>query len=284
MAKLKSLPVQELLNTAYLKITPLRNRYDQLSAIPHRHDHYELIWVIEGHGNHYINFKPYPIIPNRIYLLQKGHVHQIPDFERTGRVILIGEHFIQHFFALHPEEEGKGLFDPFGLTPYIDLTAPIHDDVSSMFSSLDALLSKEGTVRDVVFHLLSALLLLVNENYTLLHQEKQPLLARDRQLLLKFRKLLNDYYDQEHGTTFYTRKIGIHTKTINHVLHQLTKRSMHELIEDKLLSEAKMLLLTTGLNMKQIAFQLGFSDPAYFGRFFKRHTGFSPAHYRADHS
>ena len=59
---------------------------------------------------------------------------------------------------------------------------------------------------------------------------------------------------------------------------------MHELIEDKLLSEAKMLLLTTGLNMKQIAFQLGFSDPAYFGRFFKRHTGFSPAHYRVDHS
>ncbi|GAA4779108.1 helix-turn-helix domain-containing protein [Olivibacter ginsenosidimutans] len=283
MAKLNTLPTQELLYSAYLKIVPLRNGYDHLSTIPHRHDHHELIWITSGEGNHFINFKSYPFCAHRIYMLQKGHVHQIPSFDRSGWVILMGEHFIQHFFALHPEQEGNGLFDPFGLIPYIDLSGVLHKRFDTLFCMLSQLLEDQNAPRDVMFHLLSALLLLLNKSYVL-QEGKEQLIPRDRQILLQFRKLLNEQYCRVHQVSFYTEKIGVNSKTINQVLLKLTDRSMHELIEDKLLSEAKMLLLTTGLTMKEIAFQLGFNDPAYFGRFFKRHTNMSPANYRIAHS
>jgi YesN/AraC family two-component response regulator len=44
--------------------------------------------------------------------------------------------------------------------------------------------------------------------------------------------------------------------------------------------EAKSLLANTNNSMKEIAFELYFEDPAYFGRFFKKHTGLTPLHFR----
>jgi len=283
MAKLKNLPVQEILNTAYIRIDSLRNGYDELSTIPHRHDHYELIWITDGVGEHYINFKPYPFVVNRIYMLQKGHVHLIPEFDRKGWVILIGEQFFQHFFALHPEEEGNGLFDPFNTVPYLDIPGNILESLQRSFAHLQYTLDEIEVNRDIVFHLFSAMLLRVNKAYAL-SVEKPTIVPRDRQLLLTFRKLLNQHYTQEHSVAFYTEKIGSNPKTINKICLKLTDRSVHELIEDKLLAETKLLLLTSSLNIKEISFQLGFNDPAYFGRFFKRHLGISPANYRLTYS
>lgn len=283
MAKLNSLPIQTLLAKDFLRIERLRTDYHYLSTVPHRHDHYELLWITSGKGFHYINFKPYPFIQNRIYLLQEGQMHLIPEFERDGWIILISEHLIHQFFATHPTEEGSGLFDPFGTDPFLDL-----DNHTSLFfdnclSLLQAELSNDYPSKNVLFHLLSIMLLKINGQH-LKTYGKEPLIQREKEVLLKLRRLINQHYRKEHNTDFYVQKLGINVKTVNHICQKLVQRSVHDLIKDKLLTEAKMLLLTTGTNMKEIAFELGFSDPAYFGRFFKKLTKLTPANYRSDNS
>lgn len=282
MAKLKSLPIQTLLAKDFLKIEKLRTGYHHLSTVPHRHDHYELLWITAGEGSHYINFKPYPFVKNRIYLLQEGHMHLIPDFKRDGWIILISEHLIHQFFVLHPIEEGSGLFEPFASDPYLDLNDQDNVFLNNSLSLLQMELNNDQPSKDTLFHLLSVILLRINKQYLMMRGKE--VIQRDKEILTKLRKLINQYFLQEHNTGFYVRELGINVTTINMVCKKLTQRSVHELIEEKLLTEAKMLLLTTGNNMKEIAFKLGFNDPAYFGRFFKRHTNVTPSSYRRNNS
>jgi|GEM_PF-556736 len=283
MARIEKFPIQTLLDHDYLKIEKLRKGYHYLSPIPHKHDHYELIWIIKGKGEHYINFKPYPFIENRVYILQEGQVHLIPEFDRDGWLILINERIIQHFFTMHPEEEGIGLFDPFGEMPYLDLAVDTMKFFQHLFLLLQNQLDQLRPDNDVIFHLLSALFLRLNRVHAS-HAEKEQLIPRDKELVVQLRKLLNQHYTKQHSAAFYIEEIGINSKSANQICRKLTGRSIHDLVEDKLIAEAKMLLLTTGSSIKEIAFQLGFNDAAYFGRFFKRQTRVSPASYRHNHT
>ena len=283
MAKLKSLPIQTLLAKDFLRIEKLRTDYHYLSTVPHRHDHYELLWITSGEGYHYINFKPYPFKKNRIYLLQEGQMHLTSEFERDGWIILISEQLMHQFFAMHPMEEGSGLFDPFGINPFIDLDSHTGLFLNNGLSLLQTELISKHLNRDVLFHLLSVMLLKINEQHSKVYG-KEPIVQRDKEVLLSLRRLINQYYQSEHNTAFYVRALGINIKTVNHICQRLTQRTVHDLIKDKLLTEAKMLLLTTGVSMKEIAFELGFSDPAYFGRFFKKLTNLTPANYRFNNS
>ena len=85
------LPVQELLEGEYLRVTRLHKDLDTLSVVPHRHDHYELLLVTKGQGRHSINFHPYEIRADRLYFLYPGQVHLIEPFDRDGWLILFGE-------------------------------------------------------------------------------------------------------------------------------------------------------------------------------------------------
>jgi len=283
MRKLKNLPVQTLIQKHYLKIERLHKGYHFLSATPHRHDHYELIWVLETEGEHYINFRPYPFIKDRVYFLQLGQAHQVPEFDREGWIFLISEELLQDFFRSHPEEEGRGLFDAFGSYPFVDMTPHILHFFHQTTLLLQTALNHEQSDKNILFHLISSLLLVLNGSYTL-GKGNTHLLDSERNILLKLKGLIQKHYREEHGLNFYLDRLNSPIKTLNLICQRITGKTAHGLLEEKLLAEAKMALLSTDHSIKEIAFELGFNDPAYFGRFFKRLTGLTPATYRTEHS
>ncbi len=67
---------------------------------------------------------------------------------------------------------------------------------------------------------------------------------------------------------------------LNTLCRRLAGRSALQLLHERLLLEAKRQLTYTNMTIGQVADTLGFSEPAYFTRFFKRHTGFSPKAFR----
>ncbi|MCL4640381.1 MULTISPECIES: helix-turn-helix domain-containing protein [Olivibacter] len=282
MQKFKKLPVQTLIREHYLRIERLQKDYQNLSATPHRHDHYELVWAL-GDGEHFINFKPYPLQRNRIYFLQLGQVHQFPEFERSGWIFLISEELMQYFFSLHPQEEGKGLFDTFSTQPFVDMD---EDTIRFLRHIIQLLLLEQNQKplgKNMLFHLTASLLLLLNTKHA--SEKKSVILSNpERKVLLDLRKLIQKHYRDAHGINFYLNMLHVPAKTLNRICRKATGKTVHELFEDKLLTEAKMALLSTSNSVKEIAFDLGFNDPAYFGRFFKRVTGFTPLKYRAIHS
>ena len=98
--------------------------------------------------------------------------------------------------------------------------------------------------------------------------------------LTYFGKLIEEEYASQHLVTYYADKIGITAAHLNVICRQNAGKSALHLIHDRLLLEAKRNLVYTTMSISIMSYALGFADPAYFTRFFKRNTGMSPMDFR----
>ena len=78
----------------------------------------------------------------------------------------------------------------------------------------------------------------------------------------------------------YARILGVSRDRLGSAVRRATGHSPQSYLHELLIREASELLASTGMPVGQVAFRLGFSDPAYFTRFFTRHRGESPAKFR----
>ncbi|MCW3465114.1 AraC family transcriptional regulator [Chitinophaga nivalis] len=75
----------------------------------------------------------------------------------------------------------------------------------------------------------------------------------------------------------YAEVLGITQNHMNDTVKEVTGKSAGQHIQDRLTKEATMLLMQSHLSVSEIAFKLGFNDPSYFSRFYKKNTGVSPS-------
>ncbi len=92
----------------------------------------------------------------------------------------------------------------------------------------------------------------------------------------KFERLVNDHYSRYKTVAWYSNQLGLSPEHLNFVSNQVAGVPALAIIHQRLLVEAKSLLVFTTLNIEQVAQTLGFKDPAYFSRFFKKKMGMAP--------
>ena len=97
----------------------------------------------------------------------------------------------------------------------------------------------------------------------------------------KFILLLNISFVENHSPSYYASTLNIHGDYLREVCMDAYGFSPSHLIYNKLVHEACTLLSNTNLYINEIAYQLNFSDPSYFSRFFKKRVGYSPKIYRS---
>ena len=106
---------------------------------------------------------------------------------------------------------------------------------------------------------------------------------RQAELVARFRNLLESEFRTNKSLTHYARQLGISSSRLRTVCMEFTHRSPIQLLQDRELLEAKRALLYSNISVAEAGYQLGFDDPAYFTRFFTKHTGMSPREFRRRH-
>jgi AraC family transcriptional regulator, transcriptional activator of pobA len=102
--------------------------------------------------------------------------------------------------------------------------------------------------------------------------------ARDR--FARLNALIGRHYREHQPAAFYADKLGVSVTHLNRIARAGTGRSMNGLLTERLMAEAQRNLVFSLLSVQQIAYDLGFSDPAYFIRVFTRVTGATPGAFR----
>lgn len=92
--------------------------------------------------------------------------------------------------------------------------------------------------------------------------------------------LLESHYRDHWPVSRYAEKLGLSAERLNRIVRSETGHGAQRLIHNRLAREACRRLVHVAAPVSRLAFELGFDDPAYFCRFFKRHTGLSPRAYR----
>jgi AraC-like DNA-binding protein/quercetin dioxygenase-like cupin family protein len=247
---------------------------------PHRHDCYEVLYISEGEGTHIIDFEPYPVQPSTFYFLSKDQIHfwQLKK-PLKGYALLFPEEFLgvpssniigaHDFSFFHHVGQAPNLFvDPQKDRALISLLAEMEQEFRD----------EEAQSLSVLRAYLHILLTKLNRRYLRSQQDKQP--KTGSALMRQFERLVSEHFLTDHSVENYANRIGISTSHLRDTIKAVTGHAPGQIIRQKIILEAKRLLAHGDITVAEIGYRLNFEDSSYFGRFFKRETGMSPATFR----
>jgi AraC-like DNA-binding protein len=96
----------------------------------------------------------------------------------------------------------------------------------------------------------------------------------------RFMKNVEEHYRKEHSVKFYADKVCLTPKYLSSVIHKVSGKHASDWIHEYIVLEAKALLKSTDMDIKNISEILHFCTPSHFGRFFKRYTNYTPNEYK----
>lgn len=239
---------------------------------PHGHkDYLEIIYLEAGAGTHQIDHDRYTVNPHNLYLVMPGQIHsweltEIPKgyVMMLQKDFLLGHPFYELLFQNFPAPY-SGCYDLKEIQPTVD----------HIFQSID----HEYTLRQPNYQalILTYLQLLFN---LLDRQAGQDLSVPYPVLLKSFFVMLDSQFKTNREVSSYAELLNVTPKTLNTLCQKYLSKTAGTVINEKITAESKKLLLYSHLNLTELAYELGFTDPSHFNKFFKRQTGVLPSIYR----
>lgn len=202
---------------------------------------------------------------------------------RSGFFCIFNQHFFSHFGNLNQYE----VFQPGGNHVY-ELTDEQVVKVRGVFEKMMEEIGSEYThkydmLRNLVFELLHFALKM--EPVSVFGKQKINAAQRIATLFLE---LLERQFpiDDAHpavalrSATEFAQQLNVHVNHLNRAVKEVTDKTTTQVIAERLLQEAKILLKHSTWNVSEIAYALGFSEITHFNNFFKKHMGTSPLKFR----
>ncbi|WP_343670424.1 helix-turn-helix transcriptional regulator [Chitinophaga sp.] len=245
---------------------------------PHRKNHYLIVFIRKGGNRQWIDMTPYIQKENTVYFTGPN---QIIVKEEINQLWSTGIAFTKEFLSF--QENAALLKLPLIVNPYNGYELEMSDaDVTFIEELLQKITAEYQQPGEWQQRMLSAyltvLLTYLSRLYT--EQYKGNDLSSEQILLKRFQAKIDESYQQYHEVNDYASMLNISAGHLSDVIKSQSGKPAIKHIHDRLIMEARRLLFHTDQPLKDISFQLGFSDTSYFNRFFKRETGLTPATYR----
>lgn len=237
----------------------------------HRHNFYEILYyTYTGDGaTHSIDFKESEIKTDCIYLLKPGQAYEMQRTTQRGYLIAIKAAYFNSFHT--------------NFDSYIHFTLPDRiqmdkDDLNTVEQSILSIyneLSKRhrtDLLYCFVYTLITQCILSYNDNIRKSGIDKR---------ILKLISIIDEHYLTQREIKFYAAQISLSEKRLGVLTRQSLGYTVKQLIQQRLLLEAKRLICTGNLSFKSIAFMLGFADASYFSRFFRKYSGYTPEQFKS---
>ena len=238
-----------------------------LLPYPHRHSFHEVVFLNEGSEIHMVDYSEYVLEGKAVLFIPKGSVHEYrPKEHSTGWKLIFDLNFFRSFQASI-------------LDQYLIFIPGLQKKLITLKSDqFDLVLSTNKLLQSTKNHLqkqllLSNILTLLEDCYKVSHKPTD-------EIFIRFQKLLSTKIHEEHYCAYYAQELTISERKLNHVISSATGVGTNRYIRARLLLEAKSNLTKPGVNVQQVAYNLGFYDPQYFSRIFKKRFGISPSNFQ----
>lgn len=239
---------------------------------PHRHARlHQFLLVDAGGGAAQIEGMTHRLSPGTLVNMPMRVVHGFRFEEGTeGWVVTVASELLAE--ALH---EGEGL-RPMLNRPHV-LT--VGREATTIVQAIFAEHPSRDFARAHILRSLSALLAGLVARAIAAQQPERP--RTGHRLHQRFEALVDQHFAEHLRVAEYADKLAVTSTHLSRVMRQVTGRPASATIEDRVVREARRHLAYSNLPVAEVAYQLGFQDPAYFSRFFTRATGMAPRAFRA---
>lgn len=247
---------------------------------PHRHDFYNLIFITQGNGKHAIDFRSFDVQANQLFFMNDGQIHEwdlSPDIQ--GFTLFFKKEFYnvaEPVFSLPhlPYFNNSGNEAP--VVVFDDSEAKIighfFEDIYNEFKK--GLAYNEAIIKTLLKIILIRALRIYEPNYS--DSGSNQNIAKVR----AFESLIEQNYTKFKGVKDYANLLNITPNYLNAICSKTVGKSAGEMIRDRVILEAKRLLIHSSLSICEMGYKLGYDDCSYFIRIFKKEEGKTPEQFR----
>jgi len=251
---------------------------------PHRHNYYTVIWPFSATGKHIIDFREYPIIKDHIFFVSPWQVHQvITDPHPSGYVILFTPEFLDKNSIRNDFVSNLKLFRASDETPPLPIESKMASRLMLFAESMrSAFESQTDMSLETAGAYLKLFLIECNGHCSLTPGTNLQNIEVSKTLVRNFKDLVEKNHNKWHQVQSYAEALNVTPNYLNEVIKLSLNIPAKEFIQNRLVLEAKRMILFTDKSSKEIGFDLGFNDPAHFSKFFKSNTRQSLLEFRGN--
>jgi AraC family transcriptional regulator, transcriptional activator of pobA len=194
--------------------------------------------------------------------------------------MLFNEAFIEDLLPLNSMQKQFPFLDYEGI-PFFEFTETEAQEVEDLFLKInEEIKGKKVGLKQSIQLYINLILIAANRSYIRQNLSKKLEPTKDSNILTRFKKLVSQYFITKRQVADYAQLLTITPNHLNKIIKEQTGRTASDFIADMILMEAKALLKHTELSISEIAYQLDFTDPSHFNKFFKKGTEHTPLQYR----
>ncbi|KPD13458.1 helix-turn-helix domain-containing protein [Phaeobacter sp. 11ANDIMAR09] len=262
----------ELADVLHVETIRSRSALHDWQLKAHRHARlHQLLFLTKGKGTADIDGKTQPVPTGSFVNIPRGVVHGY-DFapDTHGWVVTLTSDLLDHCI-----QASEGVRAPLEQPAVLPLPAALRALAEHLFDEYH----RQDFARAQVLRSLAGALIglasraIFDADSANQHRTGNPLFTR-------FEALIERDFRKRRPLADYARDLAISPTHLNRIAHKSAGQSASQLINERMLREARRMLIYTDLSAAQIAYDLGFSDPAHFSRVFAKGTGTPPRLFR----
>lgn len=251
---------------------------------PHKHNFYLLVLFTAGSGVHEIDFQRFDVKPGSLFILKPGQLHNwklSPDID--GYIFFHTKDYYNLTFNDHNLEDYP-FFRNTQSSPEILLKGEEGIALQRLFEELLKEYKSEHLMK---YRKICTLLDLFYIELTRFHNTGNTKLTPNdiyRDKFLAFESLLEDRYLELKTPQAYADLLNISSRHLNRICQSTLGKTASDVIFDRVLLEARRLLVHGSKSIAEVSLQLGYEDASYFSRIFKKRSGETPTEFLKKYS
>lgn len=258
---------------------PSRSSLHHWEIRQHRHDRFfQLLYIHAGSGDAILGEQRHAIGPQSVVTVPPRLSHGFRFSQDIEGFVITA--LVSHLKAITGERASLGEWLS---VPHVAVLDPVSADGAYVAQTLLRLGAEFSGRRSGRHELLDAYLtsaLQLTARLAFQDDRQGGAIDRNEHRMEMLDGLIRQNLRLQKSAAFYAERLGLSPTHLNRIVRTMTGHGTHEFIARKMIEEAKRELVFTLASVQEIGYRLGFSDPAYFSRFFLKQTGVTPRTWR----
>ncbi|CEJ68181.1 HTH-type transcriptional activator Btr [Chryseobacterium oranimense G311] len=232
-----------------------------------------------------VDFNHYKVSKPSLFFLTSQHL-KIEKGQEDSMLLYYNRDF--YCIQIHDKEvacDGLLFHNVFEI-PFVELTDKETSEIKNLFGNIkDELEWQDSSAEEMIRTYVKQIIIRSTRNWKKQHLNNTNIKipGSEMEVFRDFSRYLEIHFREKHNVSDYAELLHLAPKTLTHKFKNLNLESPNQLIINRILLEAKRLLFYTDKPVKEIAYDLGYEDPAYFNRLFTSKTGNTPANFKKNY-
>ena len=251
---------------------------------PHRHDFYVTVIFTKGTGIHEIDFQKYSVSEGSIFFLSPGQVHSWELSPDTDGYIFF---FSQPYYEMHYVNQKLKNF-PFFNSPSFPRKLQLQSeelvDMIRLFEAIGSEHESQNVMKEsFILSLITQIYIQSVREFSKDDEKTSATSVSYFKHYQDFENLLEESFTFQKSISYYASQLNISAKHLNRITQTVMQKTASEIITERVILEAKRMLIYLDEGLVEIAFRLGYEEYSYFARMFRKNSGITPSQFIKNH-